>query len=713
MGVPRDTRGAYVRRKTRRGPHGLPAFVAEVIANPQRVWLLGVIALGFLLATGFWTNQSVKKTMRDFQSESLRTILGANVTALKIWAEDERSFVESHAADPSLADEVVAVLDLSRESPDSVAPILASDALRQLRKRFETVVPDEYVGFYVIDPGYRIVAAAEDEAVGRRLQPTSVPVIGPALEGKAILSNPIYTGREEMLAQRIIAAAPVRANNRVVAVLAFTVDPAGEFTSILSVGRLGKTGETYAFDGDGMMLSQSLYEQQLKDIGLLEDTPEATSSLHVELRDPGGNLVRGHRNEAPVGTWPLTKAVASAIQDGAGWDVRGYRDYRGVTVIGAWEWVEEYETGVVTEVDVQEAHMLLDPLRIAFWVLFGSTVFLTLAALFASHVVQRLSRGIDEVKQLGQYQLIRKIGEGGMGAVYLGRHAMLRRPTAIKLLKTNAMTTEGLARFEREVQLTSELTHPNTIVIYDYGRTPEDRFYYAMEYLTGITLAKLIDVVGGAVPAPRVLYILRHVCASLEEAHARGLVHRDIKPLNIMVCQRGLDADVVKVLDFGLVKDVDAPDSSLEVSSPNVIGGTPMYIAPERLKDPTVLDARADMYALGAVAFNLLTGQPLFPGGSPMEIGYYALNSPTPRPSDVTHAPIPPALDQLVYECLSKDPDDRPDDAGVMLNHLDAIHVDDPWTHTCARAWWAERPELIDGDGIDEVFSDSKTVIDA
>jgi len=358
--------------------------------------------------------------------------------------------------------------------------------------------------------------------------------------------------------------------------------------------------------------------------------------------------------------------------------------------------------------------MLLRPLRIAFWVLFGSTVFLTLAALFASHVVQRLSRGIDEVKQLGQYQLIRKIGEGGMGAVYLGRHAMLRRPTAIKLLKTNAMTTEGLARFEREVQLTSELTHPNTIVIYDYGRTPEDRFYYAMEYLTGITLAKLIDVVGGAVPAPRVLYILRHVCASLEEAHARGLVHRDIKPLNIMVCQRGLDADVVKVLDFGLVKDVDAPDSSLEVSSPNVIGGTPMYIAPERLKDPTVLDARADMYALGAVAFNLLTGQPLFPGGSPMEIGYYALNSPTPRPSDVTHAPIPPALDQLVYECLSKDPDDRPDDAGVMLNHLDAIHVDDPWTHTCARAWWAERPELIeDADVDDAAFADAPTVISA
>jgi serine/threonine-protein kinase len=279
-----------------------------------------------------------------------------------------------------------------------------------------------------------------------------------------------------------------------------------------------------------------------------------------------------------------------------------------------------------------------------------------------------------------------------MGEVYLARHAMLRRPTAVKLLRPELLTTENLARFEREVQLTSELTHPNTIEVYDYGHTPEDVFYYAMEYLRGITLAKLIQI-EGPVPPARVVHILKQVCGSLEEAHAIGLVHRDIKPANIMLCRRGVEADVAKVLDFGLVKDVVKPET-IDVTAQNIVGGTPAYIAPERLKNPEHVDARVDLYALGAVAFNLLTGQELYTGNTPADIGYQALFADVPRPSERADRAIPPALDDLVFACLSKDPDDRPSDAGEMLRRLEAIVLEEPWTRDDARAWWDARPEL-------------------
>ena len=212
----------------------------------------------------------------------------------------------------------------------------------------------------------------------------------------------------------------------------------------------------------------------------------------------------------------------------------------------------------------------------------------------------------DEAKQIGPYELEKKIGEGGIGEVYLARHALLRRPAAIKLLKKRSINPETLDRFEREVRQTSRLTHPNTVEIYDYGHTPTGTFYYAMEYLPGLTMAQLIQEEGAIVPR-RVVHLLDQVCASLSEAHAKGLIHRDIKPQNIMLCERGGIYDTVKVLDFGLVKDVSDPEN-IQHTAPDQLGGTPMYIAPERIRDPSRNDARTDLYAVGTVAYNLLTG---------------------------------------------------------------------------------------------------------
>ena len=323
----------------------------------------------------------------------------------------------------------------------------------------------------------------------------------------------------------------------------------------------------------------------------------------------------------------------------------------------------------------------------------GVTVFILLwwvaasaTAVATSQVIYGLRREVDRVKQLGQYALVDKIGEGGMGSVYRASHAMLRRPTAIKLL-VNA-TDEQARRFEREVQLTASLTHPNTIAIFDYGRTPDGVFYYAMEYLEGWDLEELVEV-HGPLGAGRVIHLLTQVCAALAEAHDRGLIHRDIKPANIISCERGGVADVAKVLDFGLVKSVDTGDASAAQTSRDVILGTPLYMAPEAIKDPEAVDARSDLYALGAVAYFLLCGQPPFEGDSVVEIcGHHLHSAPVP-PSSRREA-VAADLEALVLRCLAKAPGDRPDDARALAAALSSCADAGGWTAEDATAWWGE-----------------------
>ena len=276
-------------------------------------------------------------------------------------------------------------------------------------------------------------------------------------------------------------------------------------------------------------------------------------------------------------------------------------------------------------------------------------------AVSTSRVIYGLRREVDRARQLGQYALEEKIGEGGMGQVYRASHAMLRRPTAIKLL-LNA-SDQQLRLFEREVQLTASLTHPNTVAIFDYGRTPDGIFYYAMEYLEGLNLADLVER-HGHLPTARVIHILRQVCAALAEAHAARLIHRDIKPANIILCERGGVADVAKVLDFGLVKTVDATSdvdgAHAAVTNHNVLVGTPLYMSPESIKSPDKVTSLSDLYAVGAVAYYLLTGQPPFEGESVVEVCGHHLHSTPAPPSE--HVPVPEDLEKLVLQCLEKDP---------------------------------------------------------
>jgi serine/threonine protein kinase len=306
-----------------------------------------------------------------------------------------------------------------------------------------------------------------------------------------------------------------------------------------------------------------------------------------------------------------------------------------------------------------------------------------------SYVIYGLRQQVRKAMQLGQYMLEDKIGEGGMGVVYRASHAMLRRPTAIKLL--SEAVGPAAARFEREVQITARLTHPNTIAVFDYGRTPDGVFYYAMEYLEGISLEELV-IEHGAQPSRRVAHILLQMCGALHEAHKAGLVHRDIKPANVMLTERGGVPDVVKVLDFGLV--MESKDESTEKADGEgekaTIMGTPHYMAPEAIRDPAGIDARADLYAVGATAYFLLTGEHVFDGNSLVEICSQHLHD-APASIIKKKPDVPANLERVVLALLAKKPDDRPKDAATLASMIRECAVGE-WTVDEAVQWWVDRP---------------------
>ena len=314
-------------------------------------------------------------------------------------------------------------------------------------------------------------------------------------------------------------------------------------------------------------------------------------------------------------------------------------------------------------------------------------------AFVVARIVHGVNRRLKHAREIGSYELVERIGQGGMGEVWRAKHRLLARPAAIKLIRSDALgssarTRETLVRrFEREAQETARLGSTHTIDVYDFGRTEEGDFYYVMELLNGLSFERAVKDFGPMEPG-RAVYLLRQVCHSLGEAHANGLIHRDIKPANIFSCRLGPDDDFVKVLDFGLVKHYEASAGATTLTMEGSTAGTPAYMAPEIALGRADVDARADIYGLGCVAYYLLTGQPVFSADTPAATALAHVTDVPAPPSARSEFPIPPALDALILECLAKDPAARPPSAALLAERLTATVPHDAWTAEHAHAWW-------------------------
>ena len=675
----------------------------------KQLWIWPIIAVVLLAAIGWAVSSAIERTMKESLRSELQTLVTVERSMIETWLRTQESNAESLANDQQIrtaAVEILAasqppILDDAASQAETLPTTVVRPGLTALHARLAQelgpgMTSHQFVRYFLADKQRKILSASSIELIGQTI-PQYESFLTRALEGETLVSTPfasVVLMKDEMGVMRtgvptMFACAPIRdANFQIVAVLALRIRPEKEFTRILQLGQSGQSGETYAFDKNGLMVSSSRFDNSLILLGLLPDVENSQSILNISLRDPGGNMLEGFRPAVRRAELPLTKMAAAATSGTSGVDVEGYRDYRGVPVVGAWHWLPKYELGVVTEIDHSEAFHPLTILRRAFYSMYALLAVSAVAIFVFTLVVARLQREAQkaaiEAKQLGQYRLDTRIGAGAMGIVYKGQHAMLRRPTAIKMLNVDKVNDASIQRFEREVQITCKLNNPSTVAIYDYGRTREGVFYYAMEFLDGIDLQVLVEKYGPQ-PEGRVIDILKQICSSLYEAHSLGLVHRDIKPANIMLNRRGGEPDMVKVLDFGLVKALDDEKQAKQTGG---LAGTPLYMSPEAIQSPGQVDARSDLYAVGAVGYFLLTGQPVFTASTLVQLCQQHVTTRPVPPSERLGRPVSPELESGILACLEKSPAKRPQTARDLATMLSRSAAAGSWTLDDAEAWW-------------------------
>ena len=661
--------------------HSRSASIGSILSRTQGVlrrhlWIWPLLAAVILAFVGVWVRGRMEGAMKAQLAGTLRTILAANTEALRAWATTVKSQAELAAEDERVRELVDSLLQRVRQQGESPVVLLGAPELPVLRAQLKPLM-DRYgfTGFIVLDTNVVIVASGREQLVGLRSPPGYEEYFRSTFAGTATVTRPFPSlamladarGQLRTGVPTMFAAAPVRARDGTVqAVLGLRLEPNKNFTRILATARSIESGETYAFDRKGLMLSDSRFDEQLKRLSLIPDSEDAQSILTLELRDPLVDLSAGKASPKRRTELSFTRAVAGAIAGRDGADANGYRDYRGVPVVGAWTWLPEFDFGLATEMDVAEAFGPLRALRLGFYFIFA----LLVAGAGAIFVLMRLANRFQDsarkaaikAKQLGQYALDEKIGAGGFGTVYRGHHALMRRPVAVKLLDAAMANNNSIARFEREVQLTCQLTHPNTIALYDYGRTPEGR----------------------------VIHLLRQVCASLAEAHGKELIHRDIKPHNIFLTRRGDIPDFVKVLDFGLVKARDL-EGQIELTGANATLGSPLYMSPEAVEHPAAVDARSDLYSLGAVGYYLITGETVFFGATVGEVLMQQVKAEPEKPSARIREPLSPDFEELLLRCLAKKPADRPAGARELEAALGCCVAASQWGRDEAEDWWRKR----------------------
>ncbi|PQO38686.1 hypothetical protein C5Y96_02035 [Blastopirellula marina] len=688
----------------------------------RTIAIVSFIALIILLGIG--SRYLVWNELRKVREQEFTALLAADVQALTSWIETRKEHVSVVAKDQDVKDAILRLVKQKRALGDEYSADAVQEELEFFRQRFPKfnrpisgvkqfieehepidfdqrsdaqaeppgLIPDEGA-YFVVDPAGTILAANQVGAINQTLQGSRrLQVFSDVFLNKAGFVPPMRPEHELTIPGTrpdvvfTWVYQPIYDEFKIPsALLCFGYYSVGNFTKSLITARTGETGEAYAFDANGLMLTESRFTKDLWRMGILPEGEPSRANLI--LRPP---FAAEHPH--PENHDRYTRLIEDALAN-HGTNTKSdvvmdrYINYRGHLVVGAWQWIDEYNFGVAYET---ESHEAFSPFTIISYtqyaLLFLIAGFGGLAYYAASSLVQ-MRRTIGEHTVVGAYELLLKIGEGGMGQVYLARHQMLKRPTAVKLMRPEQTDPALLKRFEREVQLSSRLKHPNTVEIYDYGKTPDDIFYYAMEYLDGITIEVLVRQYGW-LPVSRTLSVMRQVAASLREAHESGLIHRDIKPLNIMLCRVGGEYDVAKVLDFGLVKNLSADPGATIVTNTTEISGTPMYIPPERVKNPTQADPRVDIYALGATAYFMLTGQTIFSAASAVDVLVQIVTQSIPSVKDASDRVIPDALQDLISRCLAKDPKDRPQSADEVLKEVEKLMIDFPWTQQDAADWW-------------------------
>ena len=692
-----------------RGPTLRHFFVTRHLRTRRGMMLITLVLVTSVMCVGaVWLRQLTEQAADKMVGDSLAGVISTKRNLVEIWLEGAQFHARSWAASDQIRNVVLRIVDEAEgRSAEELANSPLQDELEQSLKALVRPTQlnendEDDIRFAVWNRERTLVAdwSRNPEFFGTSDSDSGAKALARVFRG----NNAVYIPSTEAYSTdytfkrtpEISITVPVyRDDGTVGAALLVGGMFQENFEAALRRGYYGDSAETYAVNEQGTLVSDVRFTNQLKRIGLVGDDAES-ASLALRIANPKQNLIdEAERFEKQPDGWPLSKAAQQVVAQESGLSLTPYRDYRGVPVVGAWVWLDDYEFGLISEIDVVEAYAVLSNVQLANRValsLLGLSILGTIIAGVREWRVQQ-QKGLET--RIGAYTLYEKIGEGGMGEVFRAEHDLLLRPAAVKILKKEvSVSPEMTARFEREVRLASKLESPHTIEIYDFGRISDnddasERFYCAMALLNGLTLRQLVRHAGPLPPA-RVAYLMIQVCRSLGEAHDLGLVHRDIKPANIMVGERGGVPDHVVVLDFGLAKEQAAPrKSEANVTKTSMLMGTPEFIAPERIRHPNLVDPRSDLYSLGVVMYLLLTGQSVFETTSELDTLEKTLYADPPPPSsNALQAGISLAFDEIVLSCLQKESSERPATATELLDQLDILEFEEPWTERDARQWW-------------------------
>ncbi len=667
------------------------------LAGAAPLFLLGLVI-------AFWANSLIYNKVKTAVAERLNESIDYRVREFRLWEQQELRRAMSWGQHPDILNEVDRLVEsirsLSPEDPNLPSKLRESSCCRALADRL-ALLAERPVKFAVWDRRMLTLVdwnqLSQPELLGKPATTTGTRMLAPVLKGNAKLFLPnssvvITEGfrLEQISAPTLSILIPIASSNSDSVIAAMMVRGYGleeQYADMLQRWSNSSGGEMYLLSDRGALLSNSRYSERLADLPLALDQTGSKNKKRPLVRDPGVDLLKGQTPAEPSAAWLPTLLARQVAAGDNGVFVDGYRNYVGQKVVGAWRWLPDHEVGVGLEESYDEAFSIATTTRNGILGLTG-LFSLALVGFALAAAWNDRSRRLHSLSEVGPYQIQELLGEGGMGRVYLAEHALLCRQSAIKVLTKGENDLSVISRFEREVQLASQLTHPNTIAIYDFGRSRDGVFYYAMEYINGAHLGQLVEYTGPLEPG-RAIYILRQLCRALFEAHHAGVVHRDIKPQNIMVCNRGGEPDFVKLFDYGLVKAF-APGVSHNPSQTKVVVGTPRFMAPERLNSPWLADPRVDVYSVGALAYYLLTAQlpPLVTVGDPIEH----------EQPGVETLDLPPAVVEfggILSVCMSVEPASRPSNMVSLLRELDSLAKKFPWTREDSEHWWSKHEEKL------------------
>ena len=649
-----------------------------------------------LFVIGFFTIRKIESEIKGLTQASLEKTLRANAESILQWLDRKKNEVR-------ILGNSDVVISKSEELhkyfvKNGVEGILENETFKSLDASFQKVLKNsDNEDYYVFDDKLRFFASSDRKVIGMTLEDDGEFL--KTLETKIYLRLPSFSVMDKEKKGPVFMVVAKKLDSKKPIYLGFRLQPEESFSRVLKASQSGETGETYAINKDAMMISDSRFVDELKSSGHL-DAKYDSSVLRVDLKSEDGTLL------------PMAKSALSGDESvqypNIGHNLKGYPDYRGSEVVGAWTYFPEYDFAIASEVDKAEEYFSLNIIRWNFRGVLALAVILGFGVVWYSRktvkMQSEISKAQKEAKELGQYQLQEKLGEGGMGIVYKATHKMMHRETALKLLKKGVCDEREIKLFENEVKLTCQLKSFNTISLFDYGKTDDGAFYYVMEYLDGVDLDLLIKQHGPLDPA-RVIHFLIQACKSLSEAHEIGLVHRDIKGQNMIICNLGGDFDVLKVLDFGLVKEM----SDLDNTMVDQVSGTPRYMSPEAILNPKEVNHLTDIYALGVLAYFMLTGEYPYNANTPTALCMKHVSEDVKRPSgEANGESIPKDLDGIVFQCMAKDKSDRPQSAKKLTELLESCKDAGTWKPENAQKWWGKAPvnedEITHAEGLDQTI---------